>query len=428
MQPLTQLSPIGPPARGGPTDPSHDRELRRGIIHTAVSRPLALSLVVAFVGVIYGVPIGQAVRDKKNGDDSVLPELFRRPPTRENLKRFEEDLEKSSFAKEAVQPRVQLALTRLGAGNKNAVIGRQGWLYYAPGVMSVAGPGFLDPDAQLLRARAAADAGEPPPHPDPRPAVLGFHQALARRGIRLVLFPVPDKAALQPAQLHGRGGEEVASNADQARFLAEMRAAGVLVFDPTPPRLFPGEPPRYLIQDTHWTPRWMEAVAAQLAAFVRVSAQVSPAPARLARKAVPLPVQRLGDIVDMLTLFEDQTLFQPQTVTIRQVQDSAGQPWEPWTGADVLLLGDSFANIYTSESMGWGTAAGLAPHLALALGAEVDVIAEIGGGASGARKRLSEALAGGEDRLAGKRVVIWEFTSRELTVGDWKPYDYEVKK
>ena len=45
-------------------------------------------------------------------------------------------------------------------------------------------------------------------------------------------------------------------------------------------------------------------------------------------------------------------------------------------------------------------------------------------GAFATRQLLWNALAGGEDRLAGKRVVVWEFASRELAVGDWKPLDW----
>ena len=63
-------------------------------------------------------------------------------------------------------------------------------------------------------------------------------------------------------------------------------------------------------------------------------------------------------------------------------------------------------------------------HLAIALGRDVDVIAQNDSGAFATRKLLSEALAAGEDRLAGKRVVIWELASRELAVGDWKPFSY----
>ena len=428
MKPNLALAepPIAPPVRGGPTDPSHDEELRRGIIHTQVSRPLALSLVALFLAVIYGVPVSQAVLEKVKGDDSVLPDLFKRRPDRQNLKRFEDDLEKASYAKEWVQPRVQLALTALGAGNKRAVVGRQGWLYYAPGVMSLAGPGFLDPEHQRVRSKAAADAEEPPLHPDPRPAVLDFQRALDRRGIRLVLFPVPDKAALQPAQLHRRASEEVEANLDHRRFVAELRAAGVLVFDPAPARLSAGEPPRYLVQDTHWTPAWMEEVAGRLARFVRgnVALPVVPAPDW---KVVPQPIERVGDIVDMLKLPEGQSLFRPQAVTVHQVKIGDGD-WEPAPTADVLLLGDSFTNVFSLEAMGWGSSGGLGPHLARALGRPLDVIAQNDSGAFATRKLLSEALGAGEDRLAGKRVVIWEFASRELAVGDWRPFAYEVKR
>jgi alginate O-acetyltransferase complex protein AlgJ len=56
----------------------------------------------------------------------------------------------------------------------------------------------------------------------------------------------------------------------------------------------------------------------------------------------------------------------------------------------------------------------------------VDVIAQNDSGAFATRKLLSEALGAGEDRLAGKKVVIWEFAARELSVGDWRPYRYAL--
>jgi hypothetical protein len=409
---------------GGPTDPSHDAELRRGIIHTQVSRGTAALLVGAFVLLIAGVPITQAILDRVHDEDSMLLDVFKRAPTRANLKQYEDDLEKGSSFKEAVQPRLQQTLTRWGGvGNKRAVIGKKGWLFYQPGVLSVAGPGFLDPAGQRVRQQAALDDGEAVT-PDARPAVLAFDRALAARGIRLVLFPVPDKAALQPAELHGRG-QTLGLNPDYPRFLAELRAAGVLVFDPTPQRLTPGEI-RFLTQDTHWTPAWMEAVAAELAAFVRQAVTLPPPASPPHWQTTLLPISRVGDIVDMLKLPEGQRLFAPQEVMLRQVQDDKGGPWQPSARGDVLLMGDSFTNVFSAPAMGWGESAGLGPHLALALGREIDVIAQNDSGAWATRKLLSEALAAGEDRLAGKKVVIWELASRELAVGDFRAYPYDV--
>ena len=67
----------------------------------------------------------------------------------------------------------------------------------------------------------------------------------------------------------------------------------------------------------------------------------------------------MGDLVDMLKLPSGQTAFPAQSVTVHPVTDPAtGSPWQSREGADVLLLGDSFSNIYGAAEMGWGEAAG----------------------------------------------------------------------
>jgi alginate O-acetyltransferase complex protein AlgJ len=424
--PLDRLAPRGgapsPAAqRGGPTDPSHDERLRRGIIDTEISPGLARAISVVFVAAIFALPLAQELMQRARGEDSVLPELFKHRPTRESLRQFEDDLEQSSYPKDWVQPRVQAVLSRVGrVGNKKAVVGRDGWLYYVPGIQYVGGPGFLAPETLDGRVRAAREAGGPELAADPRPAILAFARALAARGIALVLFPVPDKAMLEPQPLHGRDARALSNNADWPQFVTEMAAAGITVLDAAPRALAPGEAPRYLVQDTHWTPAWMQAEAVELARAVERAGRL-PAPAAPPRwREVERTVSRVGDVVDMLKLPDDQTVFPPQTVTTRAVVDAAGADWEPDPKADVLLLGDSFTNVYSLDAMGWGTAAGLAPHLALALGRPVDVIAQNDSGAFATRQMLARELASGADRLAGKRVVVWELASRELAVGDWK--------
>ncbi|MES1183271.1 MAG: hypothetical protein ABUL60_05620, partial [Myxococcales bacterium] len=188
------------------------------------------------------------------------------------------------------------------------------------------------------------------------------------------------------------------------------------------------EQPLYLVQDTHFAPAYMERIASDLAKLVSDLHVLPSLTDKPALHAVEQPASRVGDLVDMLKLPEDQQVFQPQRVLIHQVQDASGTPWEPDAAADVLLLGDSFTNIFTLEGMGWGSAAGLGPHLALALGRPLDVIAQNDSGAFATRQALSRELAAGQDRLAGKRVVIWEFASRELSVGDWKPLDFPKPK
>jgi alginate O-acetyltransferase complex protein AlgJ len=408
--------------RGGPTDPSHDEDLRRGILRTTVSRPVARALGLVFLLVVYAVPVAQLVRDKLSGDEPVLLDLFRRAPTRENIRQFEDDLDKASSAREYFRPRMQAVLTRFGGyGNTNATVGRGGWLFYTPGVTAVGGPPFLDVGVLRARREAAVAAGDPPIEPDPRPAILDFARFLAGRGIRLVLFPVPDKASLQPVELHGRARDAQgapARNPDLPRLEAELAAAGVLVFDPTPAALRRGEAPRFMRQDTHWTPAWMEAVAGDLAALLVRSGEPR------GFHAVAQAVSRVGDVTDMLGLPDGQTLFAPRTETIHVVQGAGGAPFEPNEHASVLLLGDSFTNVFSLGPMGWGESAGLAAHLARALDRDVDVIARNDAGAHATRKMLFDALAGGEDRLRGKTAVVWELASRELAVGDWKRIDW----
>jgi hypothetical protein len=406
---------------GDATDPALDRDLRRGILHTEVMRPVAWALVGSFLLAIFALPLSQLYLERRAEEESPLLDLFRRVPSAANLKQVEHDLEEASYAKAFVQPRVQLLMTRYGrVGNKRAVVGHDGWLYYTPGVLHVAGPGFLDPGVQRQRQLGERDAEEAPLQADPRPAILEFNAALARRGIRLVLVPVPDKAAVEAESLHARGRPpRLPDNPDYDRFLAELRANGVAVFDAREvlPSLEQG--PAFLVQDTHWTPTWMEHVARALAAHVSELGVLSATPeTRL--HAVEQSAARVGDLVDMLKLPEDQAEFLPQAVNIHPVQDAQGNAWEPDPSAEVLLLGDSFTNVFSLEGMGWGAAAGFAPQLALALSRPLDVIVQNDSGAFVTRQALARELAAGNDRLAGKRVVIWEFAARELSAGDWR--------
>jgi hypothetical protein len=419
MQTSTIQPSLGAPSAGGPTDPSHDERLRRGILITDVQRSVAWLLVGLFLCGIYGIPLSQAYLEHREGEDSPLLDLFRRKPTPENLRQFEKDIEQSSYAKSYTQPRLQLLLTEFGrVGNKLALVGRGGWLYYKPGVQHVSGPGFLQSEVERSREKDVLDSGESAIVADPRPAILEFHRALAARGIRLVLMPIPDKVALAGEPLHGRSVPQVRpENPDFQRLLSELRAQSVAVFDPGE-----GHAPDlrlFLTQDTHWAPSYMEQVARDLARYVQ---RVAPLPPVVASSlhAVDQPMSRVGDLVDMLKLPETQTFFLPQSVTVHQVRDADDAPWEPQEEADVLLLGDSFTNIFSLEGMGWGAAAGLGPQLSLALGRPLDVIAQNDSGAYATRQSLAKELEAGVDRLHGKRLVIWEFASRELSVGNWK--------
>ena len=425
------------------TEAKSQRELAATEIHPLTARLLSWS----FVAFVAGVPLLQAaielrqregvgalaligpVRDAAARLSSggwreavrQLKPLF----TRAFLHDYEEGLENRSVAKSFFQPRVQNVLTGwLRFGNDKGVVGREDWLFYQPGVSYLVGSDFVDRNQIQVRTKQMVDKqGLTDPHPDPRPPILQLHRDLAQRGIHLVVAPVPDKAMLQTAQLTRRlertGEAPVPNNRGYAAFARELRAQGVDLVDLSPPSSHARDV-RYLARDTHWTPRFMEETAQRLAAHIRDRVPLAPPSPEPDLAVRAMNVSRVGDLVEMLRLTPDQDIYAPEQVTVRQVVDRrSGEPWRPQRDADVLLLGDSFANIYSSPSLGWGEGAGLAAHLAYELRRPVDVIALNGGGAAGSRQAL--ASAENADRLEGKRVVVYQFAMRDLAVADWTP-------
>src|SRR5205814_999628 len=79
-------------------------------------------------------------------------DLWRLLPRGAELKAAEKELETESVVSEWLLPRVQLALVRLGAGNEQVYLGRDGWLFYRPDVDYVTGPPFREPKIMVHRA------------------------------------------------------------------------------------------------------------------------------------------------------------------------------------------------------------------------------------------------------------------------------------
>jgi alginate O-acetyltransferase complex protein AlgJ len=77
--------------------------------------------------------------------------------------------------------------------------------------------------------------------------------------------------------------------------------------------------------------------------------------------------------------------------------------------------------------LGWGESAGFAEHLSHALGdISLDCILRNSDAAYATREILARDLARGRDRLAGKKLVVWEFAARELAFGDWKMIEMKL--
>ena len=122
----------------------------------------------------------------------------------------------------------------------------------------------------------------------------------------------------------------------------------------------------------------------------------------------------------MLEMPDWQSSVSEETANIQCVVDPAGKPWRAAEDAEVMLLGDSFTNIYHLGPMGWGADAGFAEHISLNLGRPLDVLSQNDAGARASRQLLVDALTTNPGRLQNTKVVIWEFAERELALGNWE--------
>ncbi|MBI4890195.1 MAG: hypothetical protein HY821_06180 [Acidobacteria bacterium] len=338
------------------------------------------------------------------------------------LRKYESSVEDHSVLRTRVQPAVQEWLhKRFGAGNNKIVVGKDGWLFYRSGVDYLVGPSVVDASYLWVRSKQSIDKQTNlDPAPDPRPAMDEFRQECARRGIKLLLLPIPDKSMMQGRELsprlEGFSGRNVPNNRGYERLMTEMRDSGVEVLEVWKTGSHqPNSSQRYLRRDTHWLPSYMEEVARATAQEIRK---------RLPDTAGDWPVMTLrrerrssfGDLVQLLRLTPEQQVYQEEAVDVDRVLVD-GQDWQPDRQSEVLILGDSFTNIYSQPSLGWGASAGFAEHISHALGRPVDVIALNGAGASGTRREL--ARPENRDRLLCKKIVVWQFAIRDLSAENW---------
>ncbi len=360
----------------------------------------------------------------EEGDGAAQRFLRANRALKQHMDDFERRLEDASHIHEQAYPVVQwLLLAYGGAGNETVYPGAGGWLYLRAGFDYLAGPPFLDPSV-LRRRRLDAPAQQAPPEPDPRPAILDFHRQLAERGVRLMILPAPTKPMVHPEPLGGRLPEAAGKGLQNPSFQAfrdPLEAAGVSVFDAAQvmidARRETGAEP-FLRADSHWSPEGLDAVARALAERVRgLDLAFTGAPVIMRREK--RQVEGSGDLERTLLLPSWQRLFPPQTVETQWVYSAPGKLWKPDPEAEILLLGDSFTNVYAQPDVGWGRAAGLAEQLSYFLDRPVDRLAINAGGASGTRRRLADD----PHRLDGKKLVIFQFAIRDLAVGDWQVVD-----
>jgi len=366
-------------------------------------------LTVCFLAIVFGVPVADAVIEISRHDRRpTIAALFSRLPSKESLRSLESDLESSSWFPRALRPSWQrLRFAVLADLGEKAVLGRDGWLFYAPDVRYL-----------VETFPPASDAKKD----DPLSAIIAFRDQLSRKGIRLLVIPMPVKPSVYPEKLSRRVVSRGQSFSPHTlELISKLRAAGVEVSN-----LFetfrglrekislPESESYYLVRDTHWSGKAVIIAAEAVAEQIRRLGWVDSGSTDYGLKAVM--VKRRSDVAQMVKVPGIEEEYPPEDVLCYQVvQKNDGKPYQDDPHSPVLVLGDSFLRIYQRDEP---TAAGFISHLAVKLRRPLASIVNDGGASTLVRQELARQAG----LLKGKRLVIWEFVERDIRFGTegWK--------
>lgn len=361
-----------------------------------------------FLALVTSVILIQTTVELRRGQGFSALEVFKQKPTSAHLRTYEHSLEDASVVARTLRPWVQFAqFAWLRDGGEKALVGREGWLFYKPGF-----------DDMVSRGSEPSIAAN-----DAFTAILAWREALAARGIQLLVVPAPNKESIYPDQLTRREGPGQTLMSPTTRdLLTRLKRANVECVD-----LFAvfaeartnasraGAPPLYLEQDSHWSPAGVALAAQTVARRLAEKGWVRSGQLQYHEEAAP--VERLGDLLRMLQSAPIEASSVPEKVPCVQVlRADTDQLYQDQADSEVLVLGDSFLRIYQRDEPG---SAGLLAHLAKELRQPLTSLVSDGGASTLVRQQLHRRPG----LLKNKRVVVWEFVERDIRLGTegWQP-------
>ena len=298
------------------------------------------------------------------------------------------------------------------------VAGVDGWVFYGPELRHLSAGPFREADASPVPGAARGDGA------NPRAAILDFERQLDTLGVELLLVPVPPKAAIFPEKVSAAVSIPIPVprlDPDHQAFYDQLRSDGVEVLDLTDLFIrerFHPEGPLYCRTDTHWSGTGCIIAATAIANDVRNRPWFQ-----------DLDTRRFGAAWYSTAITGDLTgtggvPAGREEVRLRGVISGSRRQRsqvDPDPHSPVVLLGDSHIQVFHAGD-GWHAAgAGLPDQLAFELGLALDVVAASGSGAAQARMDLHLRARADPDYWNRKRLVIWCFAARELTVTDGWP-------
>lgn len=295
-----------------------------------------------------------------------------------------------------------------GAKSERVIAGAaQGWLFLRSELKHLSLGPFWEDLSALLNG-------------DPLAAIVAYDRALKELGVRLVLVPVPAKAAIYPDKLAPGTAPEDGPSA--APWFEKLAAASVLAVDLEPLLRDQRTIQKvYCEQDSHWTP-WACRVAAEAVARLPEVRELFTIQDVAPRAGSEISI--VGDLVDDL----------PTAVSGKEklvVVPAAAPQAAPDPASPVILIGDSHTAVF-SEKAGTikihTTGAGFRDHLQARFGFPLAVFTNAASGADGARALLARAAATQPDFWQNRKLVIWCFSAREFTQGRWREVPPQPKK
>lgn len=312
----------------------------------------------------------------------------------------------------------------------HVVIGRQGWILLKSELqyLVVRKPWLLD--------RGELEATPPRGAIDPLSAILYFDRELKKRGITLIVVPVPVRPLVFPESVVDTSefpdSERVPYLASwQEGYFEYLRSTGCQALDLTPifiERRLSDRGPVFSRTESHWTGHGLRVAGEAIAAIVKGQDWYGSIGTRAFREEW-VTIEQTGDLSARLRGTIDAgdvappDLQEPPTgpfaMPVRRITSNG--EFDPVSierrnpESPVVIIGDSYVAFGSDGGFGLGQ------QLAYELGFAVDVIPTEGGGANAARMNLVRAARTDPGYLATKKCVIWCLTSRDFVGMQWFP-------
>lgn len=220
-----------------------------------------LALIAIFLTAIFSIPVFRFARECADGISPEVLKVFHHKPTSAVLSAWEDRMEEEDLFSKWIRtwyPKVLFEI--FGDSTGNVIAGRDGWLFYKQSVDTGTQKGEVWEGEDL-----AANAGA---------AIKQLLAELNKRGVELVVIPIPNKESIYPEKLVGGASPQVAKTSNRThRFLNWLENQNIPHVDLFKAFANARYSQRahsfdlYLKQDSHWSPYGASAAALETANF-----------------------------------------------------------------------------------------------------------------------------------------------------------------